>query len=245
MIVIPALDIRARKVVRLIQGDVGLETIYSDSPLDIAKRWAAYGVGLIHIVDLDGAMEGRPKNLDVVKEIAKSIKPKIELGGGIRDMATIKMVLNAGIDRVVVGTRALDGDFLLKIDENLRDKIVIGIDAKEGIIYTKGWLFKTKATAIELAKRVQALGFKTINYTDISRDGTLKGPNLNSLKELLKATKIDVIASGGISSIEDIKNLKELEKDGLKGVIIGKALYENKIDLKEAIEICANTNKIL
>ncbi len=238
MIVIPAIDIRGGKVVRLIQGDVGLETIYSDSPTEMAEKWAAFGVKMIHIVDLDGAIEGSLKNFSLVKEIIKTVKTKVELGGGIRDEAVIKMVLDSGVDKVVIGTKALDEKFLEKVEAKFKDRIVVSIDAREGLVYAKGWVLKTRVTAIDLAKKIESLRIKRINYTDISKDGTLEGPNIRSLQNLLKSTKIDVVASGGISTIDDIKNLKKLEKDGLVGVIIGKALYENTIDLKEAIKIC-------
>ncbi len=239
MRIIPAIDIRKGKVVRLIQGAVELETVYSDSPLDMAKKWASYGVETIHIVDLDGAIEGSLKNFDIVKDIAKNVGVKIELGGGIRDEETIDLALNAGIHRVVVGTKALDDDFLSKVSKRYADKIIIGIDAKHGIVHTRGWLFKTGVTAIELVKKVGGYGIKTINYTDISKDGTLEGPNLDSLKELLRSTSMEIVASGGVSGIEDLRKLCVMEKDGLKGIIIGKALYENKIDLKEAIKVCS------
>jgi phosphoribosylformimino-5-aminoimidazole carboxamide ribotide isomerase len=238
MKVIPAVDIRGGKVVRLIQGNIGLETIYSHSPLEEAQRWASYGIDMLHIVDLDGAIEGRLVNFDIVKEIVKKIKAKVELGGGIRDEDTIKMVLDGGIDKVVIGTKALDEKFLEKIEKKFRDNVVVGIDAKEGMVRTKGWLFNTRIRAVKLAKEMEFLGVRTINYTDISRDGTLEGPNIASLTELMKATKVDIIASGGVSCIKDVERLKALEKDGLKGMIIGKALYEKTVDLREAIEIC-------
>ncbi len=239
MKVIPAIDIRGGRVVRLIQGDVELETVYSDSPIEIAEKWASFGVELIHVVDLDGAMEGQLKNLNIVKEIVKKVKPKIEFGGGVRDEASIKTVLDAGVDKVVIGTKALDEKFLDKIKSEFKDKIIVSIDAAQGMVRTKGWVFATKIKAIDLANKVEKLGIKRINYTDISKDGTLEGPNIKSLKELIKATKLDIVASGGISTIEDVKNLKPLEKDGLIGIIIGKALYENTIDLKEAIKVCS------
>jgi phosphoribosylformimino-5-aminoimidazole carboxamide ribotide isomerase len=215
-----------------------LETIYSHSPLEEAQRWASYGIDMLHIVDLDGAIEGKLVNFEIIKEIARKIKVKVELGGGIRDEDTIKMVLDGGIDKVVIGTKALDERFLEKIEKKFRDNIVVGIDAKEGLVQTKGWLFNTRVRAVKLAKEMESIGVKTINYTDISRDGTLEGPNITSLTELMKATKVDIIASGGVSNIKDVEMLKALEKDGLKGLIIGKALYEKTVDLREVIEIC-------
>ena len=239
MIVIPAIDIRLGKVVRLSQGEYSRQTTYPDSPLAMAKKWESYGVGMIHIVDLDGALEGRLANLGLVKDIAGSVKPKIELGGGIRDENTIEMAIAAGVDKVVIGTKALDRKFLASIARNFRDNIVIGIDARDGLVCTWGWTLKTDTTAVELAKTVEGCGLRTINYTDISKDGMLEGPNIDSLREILKAVKIDIVAAGGISKIEDIKNLKALESEGLKGVIVGKALYEGMFDLAEAVKICS------
>lgn len=239
MIIIPAIDIKGGKVVRLVQGKFSAETVYSASPLEMANKWASFGVEMIHVVDLDGAAEGRLKNLDVIKEMAKAVKPKIELGGGIRSEEAIKRVLDAGVAKVVIGTKALDEVFLWHAAAKFKDAIVVGIDARDGIAYTKGWAFETKTKVADLVGMIEKCGIRTINYTDISKDGMLEGPNVDSLKALLAVTKMEVIASGGISSIDDIKKLKPLEKDGLKGVIIGKALYENRIDLAEAIRVCS------
>jgi phosphoribosylformimino-5-aminoimidazole carboxamide ribotide isomerase len=238
MLVIPAIDIKGGKVVRLVQGKADQVTVYSDDPVEVARRWASFGVGLIHIVDLDGAFEGSLKNFDVVKKIVTAVNVKLELGGGIRDMETIKNVLNAGVDKVCMGTKALDDEFLNGVEKPLRRKIVVSIDAKGGVVYTKGWLNNTKIMAMDVIRKAESLGIVTVNYTDISRDGTLEGPNIKSLKALLGATNLDVVAGGGISSIDDVKALKALEENGLKGIIIGKALYENRIDLAEAIKIC-------
>jgi phosphoribosylformimino-5-aminoimidazole carboxamide ribotide isomerase len=242
MKVIPAIDIMGGYVVRLVQGDAKKAAAYSDSPVVMAQKWDSYGVDLIHVVDLDGALKGESVNFEIIKRMARSVKAKIELGGGIRDIETIKRVLGAGIEKVVIGTKALEKDFLEKIDPAIKDKIVVGVDARDGFVHTKGWLFKTDIRAIDLAKSIETAGIKTIIYTDISKDGTLAGPNLTSLKDLLQATKLSVIASGGVSKIDDIINLKALEKDGLTGVIIGKALYEKTIDLTEAIKICSASN---
>jgi phosphoribosylformimino-5-aminoimidazole carboxamide ribotide isomerase len=239
MKIIPAIDIRRGKVVRLAQGAFDRETIYTDSPLEAAKKLSLPGVEMIHIVDLDGAFSGKPKNLAAVKEIAKAVNTKLELGGGIRDEAAIKDALDAGVHKVVIGTRALEEKFLENILSEFGEKIVIGIDAREGFIYTNGWSRRTDRRAVDLARQVQGAGAKTINYTDISKDGMMEGPNIASLKELLASTELDVVRAGGVSSIEDLSRLKALEKDGLKGVIIGKALYENKIDLKEAVKLCS------
>lgn len=237
--IIPAIDIKGGKVVRLKQGRPEDETIYFDSPLEVAKMWADSGADLIHVVDLDGAIEGKPKNLGAVKEIASKVNAKIELGGGIRDEETVRSIIDAGVETVVIGTRALERDFILKISKEFVGNIAIGIDAREGLVLTKGWLFETQVKAVDLARDMAGLGIKTIIYTDISRDGMLKGPNMDSLKKILEVKGVDIIASGGVSTIEDVRRLKDLEPEGLKGIIIGKALYEKTIDLKEAIKVCS------
>lgn len=236
---IPAVDIMSGKAVRLLQGDAKKVTVYSDSPVEMAKKWASYGVEFLHIVDLDGAFEGNMKNLDIVSEIAKSVPAKIELGGGIRDEAAIEKALNAGVARVVIGTRALDRSFLDSIGKKFGNRIVVGVDAKQGMVCTKGWVEKTEVKAIDFVKDIENAGIKIVIYTDIAKDGMLEGPNISALKDLLSATKIDIIASGGISNIEDIKKLKALGEERLAGVIIGKALYENTVDLAEAVKICS------
>lgn len=238
MIVIPAIDIKGGKVVRLTQGKFAQETVYSDSPVEMARKWASFGVEMIHVVDLDGAKTGSLKNLGSVKDIAGAVKSKIELGGGIRDEESIRAALDAGVDKVVLGTKALDEQFLWNIAAKFKERLVIGIDASEGLVHTKGWVFKTDMKAVDLARKIASLGIRTINYTDISKDGMLEGPNLDSLREMLRIGGVDIIAAGGVSSIDDIRKLKSLEKDGLKGVIIGKALYEGKLDLGEAVKVC-------
>lgn len=236
--IIPAIDIKDEKVVRLKQGIYGQETVYSDSPIDVALRWSDAGARLIHVVDLDGALEGSLKNFSIVCQMAKKVKAKIELGGGIRDEIVIEEVLNAGIEKVVIGTKAVDYNFLKRITAKFGERVVVGIDAKDGIVYTKGWLLNTKVKAVEMIKKIADSGIKTVNYTDISRDGMLSGPNIASLKDMLQSSRIDIVASGGVSTIDDIRRLKELERYGLRGIIIGKALYEKTIDLEEAIKFC-------
>jgi phosphoribosylformimino-5-aminoimidazole carboxamide ribotide isomerase len=238
MIAIPAIDIRGGKVVRLSQGKFSAETVYSDSPVDMAIKWEAAGAEMIHVVDLDGAAEGRPANLDLVRMIGKAVKLKIELGGGIRDESSMRKAIDAGVSKVVIGTKALDRKFLESVLKKFGASIVVGIDACEGFVCTKGWVVTTKANAIDLARQVESAGVKTINYTDISKDGMLAGPNIDSVVELLEATRADVVLAGGISGINDIRRLKTLPGRGLKGVIIGKALYEGRVDLKEAIGAC-------
>jgi phosphoribosylformimino-5-aminoimidazole carboxamide ribotide isomerase len=237
--IIPAIDIMGGKVVRLLQGDASKVTVYSLSPVEMAQNWASYGIEMLHIVDLDGAFGGELKNLEVISEIAKSVDAKVELGGGIRNEAAIEKALRAGIDKVVIGTKALDSKFLKEAGKRFGEHIVVGIDAKSGMVCTKGWVEKTEIKAVDLIKEIERCGIKTVNYTDISRDGMLCGPNIASLRELLSKTSLEVVASGGVSNIDDIKRLKALEKEGLAGIIIGKALYENAIDLGEAVLICS------
>lgn len=239
MKVIPAIDIKGGKVVRLTQGEADKETVYSDYPLEIAKRWDMSGVEMIHVVDLDGALTGRLRNLKIVEMLADSVNAKIELGGGIRDAAAVKLVLDSGIEKVVIGTKALDEEFLNSIARKYRDRVVVAIDAHGGYVHTKGWVSKTRVKVAELLKIIKDAGVKVVNYTDISRDGMLEGPNIESIKEVLAETDLDVVVAGGVSTIDDVKRLKSLEKDGLKGMIIGKALYEKRIDLDEVIYVCS------
>lgn len=239
MIVIPAIDIKGSKVVRLRQGKAEDETVYFDSPIEVAKMWVSAGAGFIHIVDLDGAIEGNFRNLGIIKEISGQVKANLEVGGGIRDEETIKRILDSGVEKVVIGTKALDKKFLSAIIKNFGDRIVVGIDAKDNLVYTKGWLLRTRTKAVDLVKIISEMGVKTINYTDISRDGMMAGPNIKSLRDILEVSHAQVVASGGVSTIDDVKRLKELEIYGLSGMIIGKALYEKTIDLKEAIKICS------
>jgi phosphoribosylformimino-5-aminoimidazole carboxamide ribotide isomerase len=237
--VIPAIDIMGGKVVRLKQGKAELKTVYFDSPLEAANKWMVAGAELIHVVDLDGAIGGSFSNLPAIKSLARSVRARIELGGGLRDEGSIEDALGAGIDRVVLGTKALDEAFLSRVVKKFAGRIVAGIDAKGGIVYTKGWLSGSGIKATELAKKVAGLGVKTVIYTDISKDGMLAGPNIKGLEEMLAASGIGVIASGGVSTMDDVRVLKALESKGLEGMIIGKALYDNTLDLGEAIKICS------
>ena len=207
MIVIPAIDIKDGKVVRLIQGDYARQTVYSDSPVETAKRWAECGAKMIHIVDLDGALQGKMRNEESVRRIAKEVKVGIELGGWIRDEATIEGLLSSGIDRVVLGTSALDEGFLKRMAWKFLKRIVVGIDARDGIIRTNGWVASSTLKAVDFARRIGDTGIGGIIYTDISKDGMLEGPNIAGLEAVLKATSVGVIASGGVSTLEDRKSV--------------------------------------
>jgi phosphoribosylformimino-5-aminoimidazole carboxamide ribotide isomerase len=238
MTIIPAIDIRGGKVVRLSQGKFSAQTVYPGSPVDMAKKWESAGAVMIHIVDLDGAAEGRPVNLDIVKKIASSVKSEIELGGGVRDAESVRKAVAAGASKVVLGTRALDAGFISDMVKEFGEVIVAGIDACDGFVRTKGWTAGTDSKAVDLARQVESSGVRTVNYTDISKDGMLGGPNIDSVAELLSATRMDIVLAGGVSCIEDIKRLKSIPGRGLKGVIVGKALYEGRLDLAEAIKAC-------
>ncbi len=238
MIVIPAIDILGGKVARLTRGDFKFEKTYKGTAIDFAKRWEEEGAEMIHLVDLDGARTGTFKNLELISKITSSVKSSIELGGGLRDRETIKKALDCGIARVIIGTRAVDKSFVKEsIEEFGQDRIVVGVDARKGRISVSGWTETKDIATLDFIRELEAIDVKLIVFTDILRDGTLSGPNIRALEDVLGATKMDVISSGGISSTDDILALKRLEPKGLLGCIVGKALYESKFDLKEAIEI--------
>jgi len=210
--------------------------VYSENPILAAKEWKEAGAGLLHVVDLDGARLGKPVCLDVVAEIIKDVRIDVELGGGLRSAGDIENAFAAGVRFVVIGTSAVEDDaFCARLTDKFGDKVIFAVDAKDGKAAVRGWKEVSEIDVDGYIKKLEAAGAKKIIYTDISRDGMMTGPNLEALKSILRLTSLEVTASGGISSIEDIKVLKALEKDGLKAVIVGKALYEGKIDLKEAI----------
>jgi phosphoribosylformimino-5-aminoimidazole carboxamide ribotide isomerase len=237
MLIIPAIDLQDGCVVRFVQGKLD-KKIYSKDPLKTAERWVKQGAKLIHVVDLDGAASGIPRNLDIVREVVKAIEVPVEVGGGIRSEENIKKMLDYGVYRAILGTKAVEDDeFLLRAFRKFKDKIIVSIDAKEGEVLTKGWQAGcANIDTLEFACALKEMGFKQVIYTDIYKDGTLSGPNIQGTKRLLK-TGLSVIASGGVSSLEDIKRLKELEDEGLAGVIVGKALYEGKFSLAEALKL--------
>ncbi len=235
MIIYPAIDIKDGKCVRLVQGRFSDVTVYSDNPVDMALKWEKLGAQYLHTVDLDGARDGEPRNIATISEIAVKLGIPVQVGGGIRTIETIEIVLSKGIQRVILGTSAVKNPELVKKAlKDFGDSIVIGIDAMNGMVAIEGWEKASEFTAVEFAKRMEDLGAKTIIYTDISRDGMLKGPNLKAMEEMVKAVNIDVIASGGVGKLEDIKNLKDI---GMPGVIVGKALYTGDVDLAEALKI--------
>lgn len=238
MLVIPAVDIRGGRVVRLFRGDFSKETVYSNDAVKTAIKWQSEGARRLHIVDLDGALEGNLKNLTWVRRITASLDIPIEVGGGIRTEADLETIINAGASYAILGTKACeDENFLKKALERYGNRIIVSLDVKDGLLQTKGWLNPTEIKAIDFAQRIKMLGIQTVEYTDISRDGTLQGPSVENVKKFLGEVAIDTIVSGGISSLEDLKNLKALEKKNILGVIIGRALYDGKIILKEANKI--------
>ncbi len=235
MIIIPAVDIKGGKCVRLLQGKKDEVTVYSDDPAAMAKQWADFGAELLHIVDLDGAFTGEQKNFDIIVSIRKTVDIPIEVGGGIRDMENIEKLVNAGVDRIIIGTSAaVKPDMVKKACDRFSGKILVGIDAKEGKVAVKGWEEVTDLLAIEFAVKVASEGIEGIIYTDIARDGMLTGPNTAAMAKMVSAVKIPVIASGGVSKINDLEDLMQIEN--LWGVITGKALYSGALDLKQAIK---------
>ncbi|MBE6664159.1 MAG: 1-(5-phosphoribosyl)-5-[(5-phosphoribosylamino)methylideneamino]imidazole-4-carboxamide isomerase [Ruminococcaceae bacterium] len=235
MNVFPAIDLYDKKAVRLFKGDYAQMTIYSNKPWEIAKDFQQKGAKFIHVVDLEGAKTGETPNLDVVKRIASETDLFLEIGGGIRSMKTVDAYLENGANRVILGTSAVnDEEFLKEALSKYGEKIAVGADVKDGYIAIKGWIEKSQYSLDEFLSKMQNLGVKTVICTDISKDGAMKGTNLALYSELSKKYTLDIVASGGVSSIDDIKALKEMD---LYGAIIGKAYYTGAIDLKEAIEV--------
>ena len=238
MLIIPAIDIKKGKCVRLFQGNFEKEIIYGDDPIEVAEKWEKQGAKLLHIVDLDGAKTGRIKHLKLIAEIIKNISIPVEVGGGIRDLDTIEELFAAGVGNVILSTLAYENSSLLKkICEQYQEKISVSIDAKEGFFSIKGWQETTKEKAIDFAQRMEVLGVKRFIYTDIKRDGTLSGINLEGIRKFAASIEGKVIASGGISNIEDVKRIKNLGLNNLSGIIIGKALYTGAIDLRKSLKI--------
>lgn len=235
MIVIPAIDILGGKCVRLFQGDFGQPTTYSLDPLEIALDFQQKGASILHIVDLDGAKEGTPVNFSKIAEIAKQVSIPIEVGGGIRNTETIQKYLDSKVYRVILGTVILeDLDFAKKTFEEFGNLIVVGLDAKNNLLMKEGWVAGSGLNVFTTAKKLEDLGAKRFIYTDISKDGSLTGPNFDALRKLIRIVNSPIVASGGISDINQIRQLKNI---GAEGVILGKALYEGKIDLKEALNV--------
>ncbi|OGX27592.1 MAG: 1-(5-phosphoribosyl)-5-[(5-phosphoribosylamino)methylideneamino]imidazole-4-carboxamide isomerase [Omnitrophica WOR_2 bacterium RIFCSPHIGHO2_01_FULL_49_10] len=240
MIVIPAVDIRGGNVVRLFRGDFSRETVYSADPVKMALRWQSEGAKRLHLVDLDGALEGKLKNLDWIRKITASLDIPVEAGGGIRTEADLQTIIRAGASYAILGTKACeDSEFLKKAVDKYKEKIIVSLDVKDGYLQTKGWVNPTEIKAVDFAQRIKMLGAQTVEYTDISRDGTLQGPGFENILKFIGEVKVDMIVSGGISSIADLRILKEYNKKEIIGVIVGRALYDGKILIKEANKVCS------
>lgn len=233
--IIPAIDLKDGKCVRLKQGVASDETVYSDSPSEMAKHWQKEGGEFLHVVDLDGAFDGKPVHFEELKAICKTVHIPVEIGGGIRTDEDIENLLATGVSRVILGTRACEHpEELTRLVEKFGgDKIAVGIDARDGKVQTKGWVETTDVNAVDLAKKVDAAGVGTIIYTDTSRDGMMDGVNAFEMGKICSAVKCDVVASGGVSNVEDIKRLVALNCDNLIGAIVGKALYEETVTVRQ------------
>ncbi len=238
MIIIPAVDIKQGKCVRLLQGRMDAATEYSDDPVEMARRWESQGAVLIHVVDLDGAFAKEVKNLETIKRILSEVQAPIQVGGGIRDLKTIEMYLDMGVSKVVIGSEALYNPDLVKTaSRRFPNRIVVGIDARNGKVAVEGWSRTSETRAVDLAKEFESCGVAAINFTDIHRDGMQTGPNIQETAILAESVSIPIVASGGVSTLQDIQNLLAIESKGVTGVITGKALYEGTLNLEEAIRI--------
>jgi len=235
VLVIPAIDLKDGRCVRLRQGDMAAETVYSDDVTEVASRWQQQGAGLIHVVDLNGAVDGEPKNLPHIESVMKAVRVKVQVGGGIRTIDTVRRYLNAGVSRVVLGTAALTNRALLDLAcQEFPQRIVLGLDARDGRIAVKGWTTVSDVRAIDLLKELSGCAIAAVVYTDIARDGMLNGPNIPALKEVVEYSSFPVIASGGITRLEDLQAVRSLGQK-IEGAIVGKALYDGKLDLKAAV----------
>jgi phosphoribosylformimino-5-aminoimidazole carboxamide ribotide isomerase len=234
--VIPAVDIRGGRCVRLLQGDFSKETVFANSPIEMALHWELMGAERLHVVDLDGARTGRPQNAELIGSIVDEINIPVQVGGGIRSIKTAEMLLDLGVDRIIIGTSAaLDTDFAEEMFSNFGESVILGLDAINGMVATHGWQETTDIDAIKFAQQMVELGARRIIHTDISTDGMLKGVNLDAMEAMASAVDIPVIASGGVTNLQDIQELRKLEPLGIEGVIAGKALYTNSLNLKAAI----------
>jgi phosphoribosylformimino-5-aminoimidazole carboxamide ribotide isomerase len=236
MQVIPAIDLLDGKCVRLYQGDYSQASIFHENPVEVAQQWAAEGATRLHVVDLDGAKAGKSVNLSVIQAIATAIDIPVQVGGGLRDRAGVARLLETGVQQAILGTVAVENpELVTQLCQEFPHQIVVGIDARDGMVATKGWLETSAVTAIDLAQRMAQQGVAAIIYTDIHRDGTLSGPNLDALRELAESIDLPVIASGGVSSLTDLLSLLSLETLGVTGVIVGRAIYTGDVSLKEAV----------
>jgi phosphoribosylformimino-5-aminoimidazole carboxamide ribotide isomerase len=238
MLIIPAVDIKGGRCVRLLQGREGSETIFSDDPSAMAARWEAEGAEFLHVIDLDGAFRKSPQNVEAIKRILHRVHTPIQLGGGIRDMDTISMFLELGVTRVILGTEAIRNPTMVEqACETFPGKIVVGIDARSGMVAVEGWTQTTEQRSVEVATRFDRHGLAAIIFTDIHKDGMQTGPNIEETKRIAKAVSTPIIASGGVADINHIKAVAELEPLGVVGVITGRALYAGTLDLRQALKV--------
>ncbi|MGD1900458.1 MAG: 1-(5-phosphoribosyl)-5-[(5-phosphoribosylamino)methylideneamino]imidazole-4-carboxamide isomerase [Phormidesmis sp.] len=236
MDVIPAIDLLGGRCVRLFQGDYEQSEVFNDNPVDVAKQWEAEGATRLHLVDLDGAKAGKPENWEAIGAIAEAVDLPIQVGGGLRDADRVSALFDLGVQYAILGTAAVENpDLVGQLSTKFPGQIIVGIDAREGKVATRGWIETSEVMAIDLARRMGEQGAAAIVYTDIKRDGTMKGPNLAALRELATAIDTPVIASGGVSSLSDLMSLLGLVPLGVSGVIVGKALYTGDVSLKQAI----------
>lgn len=238
MIIYPAIDLKEGQCVRLVQGKAENKTVYSSDPAAMACSFQEQGAEWLHIVDLDGAFQGRSGNRDAIARIARQITIPFQVGGGLRQLEDVENMLEIGASRVIIGTRAVTspefmGDLLRRFGAK---KIVLGLDARDGMVAIEGWVEKSSLPVLDFAMKMHALGVETAIYTDVSRDGLLQGPNLESIQHMAERSGLKIIASGGVSSVENIKRLKAMEELGVSGAIIGKALYDGKLELKDALK---------
>lgn len=240
MLIFPAIDLKEGKAVRLLQGRMEDSTVYSENPLDIARKFARKGAEFLHMVDLDGAFAGKPVNDEIIKAIVQEVPIKVEIGGGIRTLDRIEELVQLGVDRVVLGTAAVrQPELVIEAVRRWGDRVVVGIDARNGYVAVQGWSEATEITAVELGRAMQKAGVSRVVYTDISRDGMMQGPNVESTAQMVRETGLKIIASGGISSLDDLRRLKGIRPQGgfIEGVIVGKALYTKAFTLEEALKV--------
>ncbi len=240
MLVLPAIDLSDGKVVRLQRGEMAAKTVYHDDPPVVARRWEAAGAEVIHVVDLDATIRGESHNAAIIRDVCNAVRIAVQLGGGLRTAEKAAEAFGLGVTRIVMGTAAVEdrAEFKRALDD-FGERIVVGVDAREGLVAVRGWTRGTDIPAVEFALAMEAVGVRRLICTDIATDGMLAGPNVAGLRGVCEAVSIPVIASGGVSSLDDIRTLKELQPLGLEGVIIGRALYEGAVDLAQAIEVAA------
>jgi phosphoribosylformimino-5-aminoimidazole carboxamide ribotide isomerase len=238
MLLIPAIDLREGKCVRLVEGRLDQETVYSDEPAAMAALWQGQGARMLHVVDLDGAFAGVPKNLDVLRDILAAVKIPVQVGGGIRSMETIDLLLGMGVTRVILGTVAiLEPQLVSEACKKYGEAILVGIDGRNGQVAIEGWGLTSEKGTVELALEMKHLGVKRVVFTDIRRDGKLQGPNLEATGQLAKETGLKVVASGGVTTLNDLRSIRDMESLGVDAVIMGKALYSGAVNLKEALAV--------